>query len=431
MSIPLAQLYHFYDDIVSDDLIIYRFDPPGSRKLQDLQQHYAYSLNDVVTLPVMICHDQEPLNFDLYSAQHNSGTWRRMAGDGWPREFEIFWEGRNLRSACEVNIHDRCLLLHSEQRGQNLEFYQAQGFEPVYVWSHGILARDWYRYAAIDPKIIAIPEPMLDFNIYARAWTGTREYRLKLLAMIADIGHRCRVTFSTQDQDTNYLDYVTNNPAFNINKLDLENLYGNTVIDSTASASYSWQHRHQCAIDVVTETLFDDDRLHLTEKSLRPMACAQPFIMVGPWGSLEYLRGYGFETFGDYVDESYDCIKDPVLRLKAVAKLMHDIARMSTADKSLLYKQLYKIARNNQQHFFGGAFFKQIVAEYSMNIREGLRIVKSSQQGTEWSANLKLYQQYPGLHSDIVDLKSTVDSLLDVNAAASIVPQSLQYDVGV
>jgi hypothetical protein len=79
-------------------------------------------------------------------------------------------------------------------------------------------------------------------------------------------------------------------------------------------------------IEVVLETLFDDSRLHLTEKSLRPIAVAQPFILAGTHGSLEYLRSYGFKTFGDVWDESYDLVEDPAERLIQIAELMKYIS---------------------------------------------------------------------------------------------------------
>jgi hypothetical protein len=46
----------------------------------------------------------------------------------------------------------------------------------------------------------------------------------------------------------------------------------------------------------VAETVFDT-RIHLTEKTLRPIACGHPFILAAGPGSLKYLQTYGFRTF--------------------------------------------------------------------------------------------------------------------------------------
>lgn len=408
MSIPLDQLYDFYDSFIDDDLIIYRFNPHGSKKITDLKQSHPYPHIDVVTKPIMICHDQEPLNFDLYSPDNIQGLWNSMSNTAWPAGFAKFWESRNLRSACEVNIFDRCLLLHSEHRGLNLNLYQQQNFVPVYVWSHGLLARDWYRYAAIDPRLQTFAQYRYDFNIYARAWTNTREYRLMLLAMVADIAHHCRVTFASQDNGEQYQRYQPRNPKFYINHLDLVNLYDDSFISSDSSATYNSDHYQQCAIDLVTETLFDDDRVQLTEKILRPIACGKPFLVAGPWGSLDYLKSYGFETFDSVIDETYDTIQNSYQRLHALGDLMRYIARMSSHDKKNLYHKMNVIAARNRQHFFSSDFFQQILVEYKVNIKDGLRQVYESRRGTEWQQQMDLYNQYPNLRSEILDLQSVV-----------------------
>jgi hypothetical protein len=412
MFIPVDQLYQYFDNLIDHDLIIYRFWPHGSKNIENLQPSLAYPLDQITTVPIVICHDQEPLNYSMYSVNQVRGLWNKQAGPGWPPGFAEFWDSRNLRSACEVNIYDQCLLLHSEQRSKNLMQYQAAGFVPVYAWSHGFIARDWYRYAEVDPLLRNLPKPTVDFNIYARAWTGSREYRLRLLAMITDIAHHCRVTFSACDEDTHYQKYQFVNKKFDINHTDLVNFYGDSEITSNASATYNAQHYHQCAIDVVTETLFDDERLHLTEKILRPIACGKPFILAGTWGSLAYLREYGFQTFGNLIDESYDTVKDPVRRLQAITRVMRDIARMPGTQRQRIYQSMQTIVKHNQQHFFSDEFATQLNNEYFVNMHDGLRTVKESGWGTEWRQEMALYDQHPHLHSEILDVRKSVEAQL-------------------
>ena len=57
---------------------------------------------------------------------------------------------------------------------------------------------------------------------------------------------------------------------------------------------------------VVTES-HASDRLHrITEKPLKPILNLHPFLVLGCLGSLRLLRAYGFETFPQLFDESYD-----------------------------------------------------------------------------------------------------------------------------
>jgi len=119
--------------------------------------------------------------------------------------------------------------------------------------------------------------------------------------------------------------------------------------------------------------LFDDSRLHLTEKILRPIACGQPFILAATQGSLAYLRDYGFKTFDGLIDETYDTIQDPLDRLKAIVAEMHRIAKLPDKEKTKLYSDLQAIAQQNKQLFFSPAWQQSIINEYQNNIKLALR----------------------------------------------------------
>lgn len=343
----------------------------------------------------MICHDQELLNWNAYTPDTLSTTsWCKTL----PPEFRSWWIQRNLRSACEVNVFDKCIVTHSEYRSDQVQVYREHGFVPVYVWSHAWLARDWFRYAMVDPRLQSPTDPVFDFNIYARAWSGTREYRLYFLTLIANIAHHCRTTFSVWDQGQHYHQHQFTRAAFDIQKQDLENTFGTTVVSSNASATYDADHYQQCMIDVVLETVFDDARIYLTEKILRPIACGKPFLIMGPAGSLEFLRGYGFKTFGDYIDESYDQELDAVTRAHRVANCMQQISRLKLNEKRTLRQNLQKVADYNRQHFFGFDFFDQVDKEYRLNMVGAVREVVESRQATEWSSHMSLWNQFPALH---------------------------------
>jgi peptide deformylase len=127
------------------------------------------------------------------------------------------------------------------------------------------------------------------------------------------------------------------------------------------SANFDSNDYNTTDIEVILETLFDEDRIHLTEKSLRPIALAQPFILAATAGSLEYLRSYGFKTFSNVWDESYDTIKDPEHRLVTIAGIMKQIDEWDLATRRKKLAEAQDIADYNRQHFFSQAFFNQVV----------------------------------------------------------------------
>jgi hypothetical protein len=166
----------------------------------------------------------------------------------------------------------------------------------------------------------------------------------------------------------------------------LENYVNPTTAQSTYSADFDTADYNSTEIEVVLETLFDDDRLHLTEKSLRPIACGQPFIIAGTYGSLEYLRSYGFKTFSDVWDESYDQIQDPLARLHAIVNLMKQIAGWDTDTKISKIAQARSVADYNRKHFFSQEFDNVILDELKTNLTLAFDELQTCINYTAWIA---------------------------------------------
>ena len=381
MSVPLDRLYNFLQSLCNRDIIIYRWTPHGSRNLGDLHSlgtQFLSQIEILVTIPPMICHDQEPLNFDYWTQDnfvcHSMDKF--FESESVATQF-AHW---HLRSALEnrhkAHVFKNTLLCHSELNSKELDKYTQNNFTGVYYWAHALIARDWYRYAQLDNGLKQ-KNIQSDFLIYNRAWSGTREYRLKFAELLikSNLHHHCRMGFNNTD-GIHYSNHKFSNPAMQVCGTDLARHFDKNNSLPTASADYCTQDYQQTAIEVVLETLFDDDRLHLTEKSLRPIACGQPFILAATAGSLAYLRSYGFKTFSSVFDESYDTITDPVDRLNAIVNLMNNL--MNSSNRLEMYQQLQAIADFNQQRFFSSDFHQQVVDEFKQNFSNGFdKVLKS------------------------------------------------------
>lgn len=71
-------------------------------------------------------------------------------------------------------------------------------------------------------------------------------------------------------------------------------------------------------VDIVAETVFKYPYPFITEKTYRSIACLRPFIVVGPYHTLQFIRSLGFKTFSAIINEDYDNMQDPMLRFDAV-----------------------------------------------------------------------------------------------------------------
>jgi len=403
MSIPLDRLYNYLNDISNRDIIIYRWFPHGSKKIEDLtiiqfdnqQKSIAASPEwmRLMMTPSMICHDQEPLDYNSYLPDTLEDYFCQKFTESpcyrSPQYKELI-KGMNLRAAIlmPLSVYDKVLLCHSEKNSKELQTYESNGFIGVYYWAHAVIAKDWFRYAEHDPLLVNnVEEVQCDFLIYNRAWSGSREYRLKFVEMLHeyDLLDSCKTSFSEFDNDIHYTQHQYKNSKFIVTNTRLEHLLPKNTTTSNYSADYDHLDYKTAGIEVVLETLFDDTRNHLTEKSLRAIACGKPFLLVATPGSLQYLRSYGFKTFADYINESYDEIIDPLERLTAVVQEMKRIAILSDSDKKILWKKLNEIAEYNKQLFFSKDWEDSVINEYTRNLEDALSKLDNCCTGKIWT----------------------------------------------
>ena len=410
MSIPLDCLYNYIDSVakkVHGDTIIYRFYPHGSKNIENLEQLSKPILwAQSIYYPKIYCNDQEILNYDLYQ-NINANSWRLdYVVSKQIEKSQISLPNYNLRIQ-PTEIYDNCILLHSELRSNDLEKYKKNYFTPVYYWSHALIALDWYRFAK---HVTATKSTNTkSFLIYNRAWSGSREYRLKFADYLIDsnLVDHCQTTCNIIDPEINisYHEHKFKNTNW-IPIHTLEDYFLPNLTSSNASANFNIDDYSNTDFEVVLETIFDDSRLHLTEKTLRPIACSQPFLLVGTHGSLEYLRSYGFETFGDVIDENYDSIVDPVQRLKAIVDCMKSIRSWNHSQRIINMKKLQAIADRNHRYFFSENFFNLVTNELKNNLAAGLTEITNSNTGQRFLDLRKSFSQDPELKKIITNTNS-------------------------
>lgn len=104
-------------------------------------------------------------------------------------------------------------------------------------------------------------------------------------------------------------------------------------------------------LNLVTETSYFTNRIYVSEKSLKPIICRRPFIILGPPKTLQHLKNLGFKTFSKWWDESYDSIEDHHNRFIAVYNLTKFILDKNREELSLILKEMQPILDYNLFHF--------------------------------------------------------------------------------
>ena len=121
---------------------------------------------------------------------------------------------------------------------------------------------------------------------------------------------------------------------------------------------------HDSYFSVVSEggnenNTFYNDSLHnikthnlfITEKTWRPIHTGHPFIISGNPGTLKILREWGFETFPEIFDESYDEYHGKQ-RDKFIVSEVERVCKLDSKQKHDLFKSVEEKVIHNQNHFF-------------------------------------------------------------------------------
>lgn len=91
-------------------------------------------------------------------------------------------------------------------------------------------------------------------------------------------------------------------------------------------------------VNFVTESTVCD-RIFITEKTWKPIASGQLFLILGNPGTVKHLRDQGIDCFDDIIDHSYDSIEDPRERIYKLTESLDKLLTQDLFTLNLLTKQ--------------------------------------------------------------------------------------------
>ena len=100
-------------------------------------------------------------------------------------------------------------------------------------------------------------------------------------------------------------------------------------------------------ISVVAETDCQNHIFFPTEKIAKPLLDGRLFLAIGGKGYLKNLRNMGFQTFHEFIDESYD---DYESQFERVDKMIQTLIDLSKEQMHLFYRKIMPILTHNQMH---------------------------------------------------------------------------------
>lgn len=360
-------IYHYLKSIIAHPRVLY-LHPYGSTQPENIEV-IAEDLTKVSgPCPLFIFYDQEPIY-----GEFNYRLFDRIEKMQGPK-----------------------ILVTTEKESQALNEIRARYRWPVvYYFHHIFAAHDWFRGYQYDSRLVepidrTLKKKFVSFN---RLTSKSRVYRSLFVAElikagVLDQGH---VSFNSEcPEGGHYRDnlawavtqgLITNNQAAESTKL-LDSLTkplridyrDHAIIPNHSFVLSAVPETQESFCYVVTETCYWETKHHLTEKIFKPIVSKMPFILLGCQNNLAYLREYGFETFGEWWDESYDNIKDPVARLGAVIDVIKGIASRDTHSLESMLKEMNDVLQYNYNRFYSQDFLNSAWQELTQGLSSSVPI---------------------------------------------------------
>jgi hypothetical protein len=274
------------------------------------------------------------------------------------------------------------LFANSEHSNEKTKFLSTlDNFQDWYYFYHGFAALDWFGNIPYRRPIKQYSRVFITFN---NLYTENRSYRLSLIARLLDQGldKFGYISMNQQDIVTKIRNEIFS-PTSRLGRADRKLIYHTLlpgpprlVIDTddhqgTLSANDILEPMCQGLWHIVGETVYYDEKLHLTEKIFKPIVAKRPFILAGAPGNLAYLKSYGFQTFDRWVNESYDSEPDPVRRMDMIVGQVHKLCHLPPTELAAMYEEMTEVLEHNFNWMYDG-FRRVLVDEMVDNFRRCL-----------------------------------------------------------
>lgn len=326
-------------------------DPPGHTGPE-----YLLNLgrDDIVENDYVFMHDQEPVDPELYDSLFRDVLTRNK----------------------DIQTHPRGHAIVSE-RGRNVEqLTEIYGWKTHYYFYHGWACQDWFR--GYDRTFLIARardrRPGKTFMSPNRIVGGKRDHRVLFLYHVfknqiennyISAPRICQyegVDISSVAQK--YVD-VYQDITHIFDQANLPRLFAGEQQQEMHSYQLgNFAEAQDSVVYVPTETVYFGPRLHLTEKTFKAIALEMPFVLVATAGSLEYLREYGFKTFGHVFDESYDTETDDMRRLEKVVGLLKQLDQLTIKERQQIHRACLPAVEHNYNHFYRGGLSSVLWTEF-------------------------------------------------------------------
>jgi hypothetical protein len=147
--------------------------------------------------------------------------------------------------------------------------------------------------------------------------------------------------------------FLTNSKYFNDNSskfLDPLSATQSFLNSTIQNNDFTYQIIQNSFLNIITETCYSSNYVYISEKTIKPIICKRPFLMLGTPGSILHLKNLGFKTFNRWWDESYDLELNHAKRLQKVYYIAEEILNKSMLELEIILDEMSEVLNHNRNH---------------------------------------------------------------------------------
>jgi len=331
---PLLLLGKKIVDLINKDqlkiLLLCSFEPIGSMDFKFIHQKVG-----------TICGLQKitRLGNIIFAASDSSIEKRSME---YKTEISKFDSRNSLIKFKDVNAYGYIVpkILRSLNHIDWLEIY-CNNYDKPYLFLYFNNRVTYYRYLLYKHLEY---KNLLQYGMYS--WNGWISNNTTFSNPIDDFCSFAQNNRNLNNEEEKFINYVMSNLDIKVTRIknDVINLTSDPLVEGS-KIDLDWIANTY--FSVVTETHVGEVPSHVTEKIYKLIFCCHPFIVIGPRYHLATLHRYGFKTFPELFDESYDSMPESFEKYNLVSD---QIKFYTTDEGKRKLKHMLPILRNTLEH---------------------------------------------------------------------------------
>ena len=221
----------------------------------------------------------------------------------------------------------------------------------------------------------------------ASALTQSDQTGILTVALGGGYGEKC-ISDQLETDFNNRFPELWNSYANNIRE-HLPLAYDDGIDPETTNPNWdpSTEKFQKSYLHIVTETNATSNQLFFSEKVFKPITHWQPFVLCGNYKSLEKLKEFGYKTFGQWIDESYDDEPHYETKIRKVNAAIKQFIDKSPKELTSLMQEMLPTFKHNMRVLRRRAGTDAALSNSNSSVLAGTRdklynILKSNNNGT-------------------------------------------------